>query len=221
MRRTGRKGRRKAVRHRARPRRISHPKPRRKLRKSGPTRPSTPAGQPAVQPASPPETPDLNQLAATLNRTLQAMVPEMLDLGVLLQAAVDPFGALPLPPPLIEAADELAPAGDDPFGSTELFSKPALPPAAAPVTPAVPLPSLRIELEEDPARDDPARMEADTILVNTAHRAWRRAMAEGHLGYHLAFCLGWTLAGLVEPARSGRRFLSTFLALWGTDRLST
>lgn len=178
-------------------------------------------------PSAVPATPDLERATQSLNRTLKAMATEVHDLGFLLQASIDPFGALPLPPPLSVLPDELAPAGDDPFGSTAAFSPT---PANAPTTPLVPagsqsaaqpLPALRIELEDDPAREDPARMEADTILVNTSHGAWRRAAADGHLEYHLAFCLGWSLAGLVEPDRSGRRFLSRFLALWGSDRATS
>jgi len=174
-------------------------------------------------PAAVPAAPDLERATRILNATLRAMSAEIADLGFLLQASIDPFGALPLPPPLAVLPDELAPAGDDPFVSTEAFApapvKPAVPApgSQAPMAPQATLPMLRIELEADPAREDPARMDADTILVNTAHGAWRRAAADGSLDAYLVVCLGWSLAGLVEPDRSGRRFLSRFLALWGSE----
>ncbi len=54
-----------------------------------------------------------------------------------------------------------------------------------------------------------------TVLVNTGHPAYGRAVASRSEGYHAALAVGMALAAVaVEPSRA-QAFLSTFLARWG------
>jgi hypothetical protein len=74
---------------------------------------------------------------------------------------------------------------------------------------------LGIEFEERPDSPDHGRLVESTVLVNTAHPAYRRAVASRAEGYHAALTVGMALAAVaVEPAGT-QEFLTTFLARWG------
>ncbi len=74
---------------------------------------------------------------------------------------------------------------------------------------------LGIEFEERPDSPDLGRLVESTVLVNSAHPAYHRAVASRSEGYHAALAVGMALAAVaVEPARA-QTFLSTFLARWG------
>ncbi len=74
---------------------------------------------------------------------------------------------------------------------------------------------LAIEFEERPDSPEVGRLVASSVLVNTAHPAYRRAVASRSEGYHAALAVGMALAAVaVEPSRA-QAFLSTFLARWG------
>ena len=74
---------------------------------------------------------------------------------------------------------------------------------------------LGVEFEERPDSIELGRLVESTVLVNTAHPAYLRALASRAEGYHAALTVGMALAAVaVEPAeRQG--FLTTFLARWG------
>jgi hypothetical protein len=74
---------------------------------------------------------------------------------------------------------------------------------------------LAIDFEDRPESGDLGRLVESTVLVNTAHPAYRRAVASHAEGYHAALTVGMALAALaVEPAGT-QAFLATFLARWG------
>jgi hypothetical protein len=74
---------------------------------------------------------------------------------------------------------------------------------------------LGIDFEERPESGDLGRLVESTVLVNTAHPAYRRAVASRAEGYHAALTVGVALAEVaVEPAAT-QEFLTTFLARWG------
>ena len=74
---------------------------------------------------------------------------------------------------------------------------------------------LAIEFEERAESAELGRLVESTVLVNTAHPAYRRAVASRSEGYHAALAVGMALAAVaVEPSRT-QAFLSTFLAHWG------
>jgi hypothetical protein len=74
---------------------------------------------------------------------------------------------------------------------------------------------LAIEFEERPESADLGRLVESTVLVNTAHPAYLRAVASRSEGYHAALTVGMALAAVaVEPAGT-QGFLTAFLARWG------
>jgi hypothetical protein len=74
---------------------------------------------------------------------------------------------------------------------------------------------LAIDFENRPESPDLGRLVESTVLVNTAHPAYLRAVASRSEGYHAALSVGMALAAVaVEPA-STQAFLTTFLARWG------
>ena len=54
-----------------------------------------------------------------------------------------------------------------------------------------------------------------TVLVNTAHPAYHRAVASRSEGYHAALAVGMALAAVAVEPSGAQEFLSTFLARWG------
>ncbi len=74
---------------------------------------------------------------------------------------------------------------------------------------------LAIDFEERPDSPELGRLVESTVLVNTAHPAYLRAVASHSEGYHAALTVGMALAAVaVEPA-GAQAFLTTFLARWG------
>jgi hypothetical protein len=74
---------------------------------------------------------------------------------------------------------------------------------------------LAIDFENRPESADLGRLVESTVLVNTAHPAYLRAVASRSEGYHAALSVGMALAAVaVEPAGT-QAFLTTFLARWG------
>lgn len=74
---------------------------------------------------------------------------------------------------------------------------------------------LTIDFEHRPDFPGLGRLVESTVLVNTAHPAYLRAVASRSEGYHAALAVGMALADVaVEPAGT-QAFLATFLARWG------
>ena len=74
---------------------------------------------------------------------------------------------------------------------------------------------LAIDFEDRPESADLGRLVESTVLVNTAHPAYLRAVATRAEGYHAALTVGMALAAVaVEPAGT-QGFLTAFLARWG------
>jgi hypothetical protein len=74
---------------------------------------------------------------------------------------------------------------------------------------------LTINFEERPESAEMGRLVESSVIVNTAHPAYRRAVASRSEGYHTALSVGLALAAVaVEPPRV-QAFLTAFLARWG------
>jgi hypothetical protein len=111
--------------------------------------------------------------------------------------------------------DTAAPAGDVPHEPPEPPSAAMLPapPAGGPRRPT--RYGLAIDFEHREDSPDLGRLVESTVLVNTAHPAYLRAVASRSEGYHAALSVGMALAAVaVEPAGT-QGFLTTFLARWG------
>jgi hypothetical protein len=74
---------------------------------------------------------------------------------------------------------------------------------------------LTIHFEERTNSSDLARLMEATVLVNTAHPAYRRAVASRSEGYHIALSVAMALAPLAADARGTHEFVTRFLARWG------
>lgn len=74
---------------------------------------------------------------------------------------------------------------------------------------------LAIQFEERADSADLGRLVGTTAYINTAHPAYRRAVASRSDGYHVALCVAMALAPLaVEPA-GAHGFVAAFLRCWG------
>jgi len=74
---------------------------------------------------------------------------------------------------------------------------------------------LAVDFEERPESHDLGRLVESTVLVNTAHPAFGRAVASRAEGYHAALTVAMALGAVaVEPAGM-QAFVTTFLARWG------
>jgi hypothetical protein len=136
----------------------------------------------------------------------------------------EPAAAPQEPAPTEERGDASAsPAPAEPEPSTPAEPEPATPravtlPATAQAGGGARRPSrygLSIDFEERPDSPGLGRLVESTVLVNTAHPAYLRAVASRSEGYHAALSVGMALADVaVEPA-AAQAFLATFLARWG------
>ena len=110
-------------------------------------------------------------------------------------------------------ADQPAPSQPPPPIRNE-GAVPAVPPAPAPRRSA--RYGLEIQLEEVRDAVEPARLVESTVWINTAHPAYRRALASRAEGYHVALAAALALARVaVEPAEE-HAFLVSFLSEWGS-----
>ena len=130
------------------------------------------------------------------------------------------------PPPI--PAESERPAGEDAPADAMTSGDALHEPPASPSVASLPAPSagaggprrptrygLAIDFENRPESADLGRLVESTVLVNTAHPAYLRALASRSEGYHAALSVGMALAAVaVEPA-STQAFLTTFLARWG------
>jgi hypothetical protein len=90
------------------------------------------------------------------------------------------------------------------------------PPAAGPGGPRRPTRyAVGIEFEERPGLSEVGRLVESTVLVNTAHPAYQRAVASRSEGYHTALAVGMALAAVAVEPSGAQAFLSTFLSRWG------
>jgi hypothetical protein len=74
---------------------------------------------------------------------------------------------------------------------------------------------LAIDFEERADSPELGRLVESTVLVNTAHPAYRRAVSSRSEGYHAALAVGMALAAVAVEPSGAQGFLTTFLARWG------
>ena len=74
---------------------------------------------------------------------------------------------------------------------------------------------LAIDFESRPDSPDLGRLVESTVLVNTAHPAYLRAVASRSEGYHAALTVGMALAAVAVEPSGTQAFLTAFLARWG------
>ena len=74
---------------------------------------------------------------------------------------------------------------------------------------------LTIQFEDRPHDPELGRLEESTVWVNTAHPAYRRAVASRSEGYHLALSVAMSLAPLATDPKGEHKFMTAFLSRWG------
>ena len=74
---------------------------------------------------------------------------------------------------------------------------------------------LSLQFEPRPDDDELARLVDNTVWVNDAHPAFRRAQQSRSLGYHMALAVALALAPLAAPPAEEHLFVTRFLAEWG------
>jgi len=74
---------------------------------------------------------------------------------------------------------------------------------------------LAIEFEQREDLPDIGRLSQSTVFVNTAHAAYRRAVASRSEGYHVALSVAMALAPEVAEPSGARTFIAAFLESWG------
>jgi hypothetical protein len=117
-------------------------------------------------------------------------------------------------------------AADAAKDSAERTSQPPEPEAGAPESRAT-VPSapkgarrparygLTIHFEESAETAEMGRLEGTTVFVNTAHPAYRRAVASRSESYHVALSVAMALAPLAVEAADTHGFVAAFLRKWG------
>ena len=74
---------------------------------------------------------------------------------------------------------------------------------------------LSIQFESRAEDDELGRLVENTVWVNDAHPAFRRAVSSRSLGYHLALTVALALAPLAVASREEHFFVTRFLTEWG------
>jgi hypothetical protein len=74
---------------------------------------------------------------------------------------------------------------------------------------------LSIHFKEEPESGELARLMEATVVVNSAHPAYRRAAASRSEGYHIALSVAMALAPLAADTGGTHAFVTRFLARWG------
>lgn len=74
---------------------------------------------------------------------------------------------------------------------------------------------LTIQFESRPDDDELGRLVENTVWVNVAHPAFRRATSSRSSGYHLALTVALALAPLAVAPQEEHFFVTRFLAEWG------
>jgi len=74
---------------------------------------------------------------------------------------------------------------------------------------------LSVQFEDRPDDPELGRLVESTVWVNTAHPAYRRAVASRAEGYHLALSVALALASLATDPKGEHAFVTAFLSHWG------
>ncbi len=74
---------------------------------------------------------------------------------------------------------------------------------------------LAVDFEERPESHELGRLVESTVLVNTAHPAYLRAVASRAEGYHAALTVAMALGAVAVEPSGMQAFVTTFLARWG------
>jgi hypothetical protein len=74
---------------------------------------------------------------------------------------------------------------------------------------------LSIDFESRPEQQELGRLVESSVWINTAHPAYKRAVASRSEGYHLALAVAMALGKLAVVPAEERGFVTSFLSHWG------
>src|SRR5207302_10748363 len=73
-------------------------------------------------------------------------------------------------------------------------------------------PGLRIGFDDARERDDLGWLLENTIWINRAHPAYRKAARTGNESYHVVLGVVWVLLGHLDDRHSAQEFIGQFLS---------
>src|SRR5262249_61733194 len=76
-------------------------------------------------------------------------------------------------------------------------------------------PGLRIGFDDARERDDLGWLLENTIWINRAHPAYRKAASTGNESYHVVLGVVWVLLGHLDDRHSAQEFIGQFRSGWG------
>jgi hypothetical protein len=76
-------------------------------------------------------------------------------------------------------------------------------------------PGLRIGFDDARERDDLGWLLENTVWINRAHPAYRKAARTGNESYHVVLGVVWVLLGHLDDRHSAQEFIGQFLSGWG------
>jgi hypothetical protein len=76
-------------------------------------------------------------------------------------------------------------------------------------------PGLRIGFDDARERSDLGWLLENTIWINRAHPAYRKAASTGNESYHVVLGVVWVLLGHLDDRHSAQEFIGQFLSGWG------
>jgi hypothetical protein len=76
-------------------------------------------------------------------------------------------------------------------------------------------PGLRIGFDDAQERNDLGWLLENTVWINRAHPAYRKAASTGNESYHVVLGVVWVLLGHLDDRHSAQEFIGQFLSGWG------
>lgn len=79
-------------------------------------------------------------------------------------------------------------------------------------------PNLMIGFEDNPDHNELGWLTENTIWINKAHPAYKKAINTGAEKYHIVLSVSWVLSNYIESKKSPQMFINRFLLSWAGER---
>ncbi len=76
-------------------------------------------------------------------------------------------------------------------------------------------PGLMIDFYENNSSEELGKLGENTIWINKAHSAFKKAEKNGNENYHIAISIALVLSGYLNERKSTKEFINKFLSVWG------
>jgi hypothetical protein len=171
--------------------------------------------------AAPPSKPD--QAYSTLGRQIERVIGNLLaefpELSPLLGRRLSAGGAEIPPEKGVETMEDILPAhppepGPEPLEEASTVQE-GRDKDASSAAPRHNRPGMSISMVDEPGREGMGWLAENTVYVNRAHPAFRRAAERDLEEYHVTLVAALVLSEFIQPGRSPQQFVSRFLSRWG------